>query len=208
MRFAIGVVAWCSWLMVAALGCGGGGGTCGGTKACGGDVVGTWKVTSSCQTAEITPFPLSCDASPTALETVTSAGTLTFGADLTYTWIGTQTGRAAQTYPDACLVMNGQTITCERLNQLLGANVMSPSAVCNQGHAGCTCTTELPGQTTNEAGSYTTTAAGLLTETPTGGSPFDFDYCATGGGLSMSPRLSSIVTVADTVSGSITYAKQ
>src|SRR5438445_10933653 len=65
--------------------CDSGGGTCANTAACGGDVVGTWNITSSCVSA--TPSMMSsasCPGAKTTSSNLTATGTIVYRADMTY----------------------------------------------------------------------------------------------------------------------------
>jgi len=55
---------------------------------------------------------------------------------------------------------------------------------------------------------YSTTAAGVLTETATGGTPNDSDYCIKGTTLSLSPHAGSSMAGQGSTSGTITLTKQ
>src|SRR5258708_28850460 len=82
------------WAVTVVAGCGGSGGTCGNTAACGGDVMGTWKITSSCISVDTSSMTLNTGC---AGETATGSGfkitgTITFNADMTYSSSSTLTG--------------------------------------------------------------------------------------------------------------------
>lgn len=103
--------------MASAAGCGGGsdgatngGSLCGSTPACGGDVTGTWNVTSSCE--EVAPesrvrstMPPACQgtAADGITTTDTTGLTLSFLANGTYAYGGTYRWTTAYVYSDACL---------------------------------------------------------------------------------------------------------
>ena len=77
------------------------------------------------------------------------------------------------TLPAACLTSNGVTATCAQVTQGLSASKSFKSASCTSAGSGCTCSVGLADQASTEMGTYTTTAAGVLTETPTGGTGSD-----------------------------------
>src|SRR5258708_272057 len=66
---------------------------------------------------------------------------------------------------------DGGTATCDELAQALkGATMMTyQSITCVGANSGCRCTFVLVDQTSTETGTYSTTPAGLLTETVMGG---------------------------------------
>jgi hypothetical protein len=136
-------------------------------------------------------------------------GTVTYSADLTYTADSTISGNIAVTLPASCLTVNGITVTCTQLTQAL-MNMADPSfasASCVAAGSGCTCTVPEPAQTTNETGTYTTTSAGLLTQSPANGTADLSDYCVKGSALTESPHPGSSM-MGQSVSGVITLARQ
>jgi hypothetical protein len=134
-------------------------------------------------------FDSSCPAATVSGSSFTVTGEITYNADLTYTQDGTTTGSVSVSLPAACLTTNGVTLTCSQLNQALMAAMPSAgSTSCVAAGSGCTCTVALSAQPTTEAGTYTTTAAGLLTTIPTGGTASSDDYCIKGTTLTESPH--------------------
>src|SRR4051794_34210353 len=96
--------------------CDSSGGTCANTAACGGDVVGTWKVTSSCVTANPSMMGAgSCPGAKTTSSDLSVMGTVVYRADMTYTSNFTVSGSVTVFTPTSCL--NG--FTCEQLNALI-----------------------------------------------------------------------------------------
>ena len=71
------------------------------------------------------------------------------------------------------------------------------------GSSSCTCTETIASQTSSETGTYTTTAAGLLTDTPTGGTASQTDYCVKGTTMTQSPHAGSTMMGVN-LSGTIT----
>jgi hypothetical protein len=185
--------------------CGGGAGTCGNTAACGGDLVGTWKVTSSCVTINATMFDDMCPTASVRTSDVSVKGSMTFNADLTYTSTATLMGKAVITLPASCLTGPGGTVTCAQLNALFALDPSTAGVTC-VGTSSCTCTGPLSDAPSNETGTYTTTAAGILTQTATGGTPEESAYCVKGTTLTDSPSGAS--TMMGQESGTITLTKQ
>jgi hypothetical protein len=191
--------------MVGLSGCGGSGGTCGNTAACGGDIVGTWTVTSSCVSTNVSMFDSSCPGATIGNVNLKIVGTATYNADLTYTSSATFSGSESVTLPASCLTVNGSTATCAQLTQTLAGNPGFKSATCT-GSGGCTCNVVLNDETTNDTGTYTTTAVGVLTETPTGGAASQSDYCIKGKTMTNSPHAGSAM-MGVSQSGTITLTK-
>jgi hypothetical protein len=189
--------------------CGGsGGGTCSNSAACGGNIVGTWKITSSCVTASEQMFDMSCPGASVSSTNLTVTGSVTYMADLTYTSNFTSSGSVTVTLPASCLMSQGITVTCDQLNQIFASDPTTPPGThCSNAGSGCACTVVEMNQTSTDTGTYTTTPAGLLTETAAGGTPDQSDYCVKDTTLTVSPHAGSSMMGAG-ISGTITLSKQ
>ena len=197
-----------------------GDGKCQNGAACGGSIVGAWKVTSSCLTLDLgsTMGSAACPDQTSEAKNLKATGTATYGADLTFTSNLTLSYDAVVTQPKSCLMVGNITLTCDQLQQAVEAQLATTpfTSVGCKGSAGggCACTFSGASQNVSDAGTYTTTGAGLLTQTTTGGTPDDSDYCAKGSSLTLSPHADSSTTgmmgggTAASVSGTITLAKQ
>jgi hypothetical protein len=191
---------------LAAPGCGSSGGTCSNTAACGGAVVGTWTITSSCVSESASMLDGQCPTATASGSNLTITGNITYNADGTYSSTTTASGSVNVNLPASCLTTNGVTLTCEQLNQAFQSNP-TPGVTLNcTGTSSCACTETLASQTSSEAGTYTTTAAGLLTDTPTGGTVSQTDYCVKGTTMTQSPHAGSTM-MGPTINGTITLTK-
>src|SRR5689334_9941313 len=122
MLSSMGVLA---WAMVSS--CGGGGGTCGAAAPCGGEIVGTWSISSSCLSANISMFEADCPAATATGVGLKITGTITYGADMTYTSQTTTTGSVRVTFPRDCI----GTTTCADIQPALRSDPQgSPTATC------------------------------------------------------------------------------
>jgi hypothetical protein len=130
---------------------------------------------------------------------VSVTGDLTYRADMTYTANTTVSGTLSFTLPVACLT----ALPCSQLGVMSTAG----SGRCVVAGSDCTCTFTYPAQVSSEAGTYTTTAAGLLTETPTNGTARATDYCIKGTTLTESPR-DDTTMMGPSISGTVTFARQ
>lgn len=184
------------------------GDTCKNAAACGGNIVGTWEITSSCVSVSASMFNEDCPTATVSGSDIKITGAVTYSADMTYMTNTTMSGSAAVTLPVECLTSNGVTVTCAQLNQVFAADPNSPPVNCVTAGTGCKCTITLENQASTEAGTYTTTAAGLLTETPTGESADESDYCVKGTGLTLSPHQGAGMMGQDNVSGTLTLTKR
>ncbi|HYP90608.1 MAG TPA: hypothetical protein VEQ59_20700, partial [Polyangiaceae bacterium] len=79
-----------AWLVVGSAGCGskssgGGAAACSAGSSCGGDIVGNWKITSSCfDFGSLEPSEGSCPDITQTVKDVSTSGAVTYNADKTY----------------------------------------------------------------------------------------------------------------------------
>jgi hypothetical protein len=193
---------------------GGGGGTCAMVAACGGDVVGNWRITSSCLKATGTfdipdnPDSPSCTGAPVNAS-LQATGNISYTAALTYSSTIVISGTESIGFSGACLTFNGVTVTCDQLNQAFATMPPDPafSAIhCTAAGGGCNCVVALSGMMTNESGTYTT-SGGTITLTPSGGPPeAGAGYCVKGNQLDLTPPASMMAGL--TSSGDLTLTRQ
>jgi hypothetical protein len=181
-------------------------GTCGNSAACGGDVVGTWTISSSCVNVTASGFDAQCPSATVDSYNVKIGGTFTYNTDMTYTSNTTTSGSVVVTLPASCLTTQGVTVTCAQITQVFQANPTPGVTFSCTGSSSCTCTESMTGATSTESGNFTTTAAGLLTETASDGTVNQTDYCVKGTTLTESPHAGSTV-MGETVSGTLTLTK-
>src|SRR5882724_10705954 len=129
------------WALALLAGCGGSsGGTCANAAACGGAIVGMWKITSSCVTVDISGMMnMDCPGETLSASSVTITGAVTYNADMTYSANSKMTGDVVITVPASCLSQEGGTVTCDELTQALQASMASmfQSANCVGAGSGC-----------------------------------------------------------------------
>lgn len=188
-----------------ATGCGSSGGTCGNTAACGGDIVGTWTITSSCVSASASMVDSSCPTAPGTSSNVTITGSITYNADGSYTSTSTIGGTVQVYLPQSCLTSSGVTITCDQVNQAFQSDPTPGLTLNCTGSSGCTCTETISDQSSTETGTYTT-AAGVVTQTATGGTASETDYCVKGTTMTQSPHPGSTM-MGEAESGTINLTK-
>jgi hypothetical protein len=165
--------------------CGGGNGSCGKVQPCGGSVVGNWTISGECFNSASLNMDVMADCPGATVNTsgVKVSGSATFDANGNYTVMETVSLSATETIPASCLSMNGLTLTCAQLDQLIKQSVASDptvfqSASCS-GNSSCTCRFTLAPQTMNESGTYTTSGTSLMLS----GSSSAAQYCAQGNEL-------------------------
>jgi hypothetical protein len=213
IRAALGVLA-----MALLSGCGGSSkddddtdsGTCEDAAVCGGDVVGDWTIDSSCldvDTAQMVGSS-SCPGTTAQASDWNVTGSITFRDDLTYSSATTVSGNVIVTLPAACLTQQGVTLSCAQVQDALESSLADSnfsSARCKvSAGSGCACTLGLLPISSNASGTYTTTTAGILTQSPTGGMSSTSAYCVQGSTMTLSPDQMSM----DNVSGSISLTRQ
>ncbi len=208
--FAAGI-----WGVVASLlvfACGGGSdssGQCSNAGACGGDIQGTWKITSSCLTFAIdTASSDSCPDQKVTATDLKMSGSITYGGDMTYNSSVTVDLSVTLLVPGSCLMRDGITLTCAQVEQGLKADADLGSATCSAVGPDCSCTLVSAPEVQMESGTYTTTASGTLTQRRASGTEDDAsDFCVKGSTLTLSPHDSSMMG-SPAVSGSVVLTKQ
>jgi hypothetical protein len=157
-------------------GCGGGSAdACGRVQPCGGDVVGTWKLTSACSTAPPVPAKL-CAAATVKHSSFGISGAAKFGADLGYSVDAIQSGTIEVSVPGGCLSVGDATLSCEQITPQVSAGV---NVRCAQSGDGCLCTFVVLPHAVTVTGTYTTSGSMLL-DTPAGAAPETVGYCVAG----------------------------
>lgn len=182
--------------------------SCSNAAPCGGSIVGTWRVTSSCLSVSSSAFAEGCPGATASSSNLRITGSGTYNADLTYVSSAALSGSMSMTLPAACLMAAGFIITCPELQALFATDPTFSSPTCTMAGSACKCVLPLSGQTTTESGTYTTTAAGVLTATPQGETAEENDYCVKGTTLTISPHQGTMMMGEAGISGSITFAKQ
>jgi len=129
-----------------AAGSGGSGGSpaaaCTNVSACGGDVLGSWQVASSClavsDTLDLSPVGApGCSAPITGSLSVT--GAFTAKPDGTYLDETTTTGEEHFTLGASCLVISSTPVTCQGVSGII-KTLGYASVTCTSAGSGCTCT--------------------------------------------------------------------
>jgi hypothetical protein len=178
---------------------GSGGASCSDVTACGGDVIGTWTVASSCLEVtgnlDVSGFGLGCTSLPVA-GSLTVTGTWTANSDGTYSDNTSTSGNEQITVPAACLNVSGTTTTCDRIGgplQGLGYASINCTAAMS---GGCTCLAVvqqtggigLASADPQKSGNYST-SGNVLTVDSTQQS-----YCVSGNQLTWTPQSTGAIT--------------
>jgi hypothetical protein len=202
------------------VGCGGGsGGQCAGDVTCGGNVVGTWDIISTCVSGSPTSGE-GCGVQSFDASNLRETGSITFDNDGTYSVTFVVSGKVEETITESCLSNGAISITCDDFNTLLQTSVMKSadgaiaSASCHGVSVSCACSFEFATKTMTESGTYIA-SGGTVTTTASGGSPEAQGYCVQGsimtvGSSSMSTFMGgmSTMTGADSLRARLTLKKR
>ena len=188
---------------------GGSGGTasCSNVSACGGSVVGTWTVTSSCLklsgAMDVTLASLGCSTVPVT-GSVSTTGTFVAKADGSYTDNTRTTGSVTFPLAASCLSISSTPVTCEKAGSIFPALGWTTSA-CTTTNGQCNCSLSadqagglgLVSDLVTPQGMYTTSVNTLST------GDVSYNYCASGGTLTLTPQMATALagTVVLTKSG-------
>lgn len=194
---------------------GGSGTTCTNVTACGGSVVGTWTVSSSCLSVagnlDIVNFGLDPACTATATGSTTVTGTWTAKADGTYVDNTVTTGTHQVEMAPVCLNISGTTTTCARISASFSALGYTSASCTDSPKGGCSCV-----GTVQQNGGLGIVSAGALTSgnhasadnVLTNDATSPYSYCVAGSKLTLTPKTTMPVTtgtiVLDSGSGGAT----
>ena len=189
---------------------GDGTGSCSNVAPCGGDVVGTWTVTSSCLTVTgkldlVGFFGPDCTTAPVT-GSLQVSGTWTAKADGTYTDNTKTTGHEQITLAQPCLKFSGTVLTCDQATGPVQSMGYSDVTCTSAPDGGCTCSATL-----DQSGSL-----GLVSNDPSTSGNFKvasnvitnddtnpYAYCVAGSKMTWTPQPAS-----PTTTGSIVFQVQ
>jgi hypothetical protein len=184
---------------------GAGGAVCSNASPCGGDVVGTWEVTSSCLKVsgalDLSVVGFGC-ASATVTGSLQVTGMWIARADGTYSDKTITTGSEEIAVPPACLQISGTTTTCERLGPLLTALGYASVSCTAAASGGCLCSTTfaqagglgLVALDPQTSGRYTTSGDVITTD-----GVAQYAYCVSGNRMAWTPQSASPTTTGTIV---------
>jgi hypothetical protein len=152
-----------------------------GTPACGGDLVGKWRIVSLCGASTYQPTVLYCGEKPTIERAgVTVTGTAEYAADGGYTESITQSGTMHITYPASCVGTMMGVANCDEVAKLYAGSGSSYS--CSDAGA-CQCTAQLVNDTFSDQGTYRIVGTGVTKQSPRIIMMSPADYCVQGNRL-------------------------
>ena len=172
---------------------------CTNVTPCGGNVVGSWTVSSTCLKAgdklDMTNLGVGCTSAAVTGSSLGVTGTWTANPNGTYTDNTTTTGEVQLTLSPSCLNISGTQATCDRIGNPIGGVLGYESVTCAPAvSGGCNCTGIANqqgglGTISSDAltgGNYSTSGNNL---TMSGGSVTEpYSYCVSGNQLTLTPR--------------------
>jgi hypothetical protein len=159
-----------------AAGTGGSSASCANVAPCGGNIVGTWKVSQSCVTAteDFSSAGAGCTGAAAVLG-IAYGGSVTFKADQTYDFSTiTATETVQEHFPSGCSPFG---LTCQQLGQT--ATDGGPSRCSTDTQGGCSCDSVMMLTSNNPAGTYAVSGS-TLTTSSTSGMPSTSSFCVQG----------------------------
>jgi hypothetical protein len=182
-----------------------GGASCKNVTPCGGDLVGTWSVTSSCLQVsgelDLMAAGMDCPSAP-----------LTGSLLVTGTWIAqsngvyrdatSTSGQEQFTLAPECLLMSGTTITCDRISPVFGALGYSSVTCTSTSAGGCNCTASIDQVGGVGVVSFWPPFSGtyaIAGDVVTIDDESEYSYCVSGDMLRLTPLRTDTVTVSGAV---------
>ena len=185
-------------------GAGGAASSCSALSPCGGSVLGTWNVSSSCLKLsgdmDVSLSSLGCPKVP-VVGSLTTTGSFSANADGTFTDNTKTTGSATFPLAPGCLSVSSVARTCEQLSSNFIALGWATS-ICTSASGQCTCTVTADqtgglgtlSEVETSKGRYSTSGSMLTTEDTT------VPYCVAGDKLTVAPQFPAL-------SGTIVFTK-
>ena len=157
----------------------GGSGSCGKVQPCGGSLVGTWTLQSSCESIANFVGDADCPGASLDQSMVVTSGSFVFNADLTYTVNTSVSGTRKVRAPLECI----GAASCDEYATLFVPGPPIATTTCTTAGNTCDCTMvySTPEVGGND-GTYNTSGT-IITAAPTGGIPSDAPYCVQGNTL-------------------------
>ena len=189
---------------------GGSGPACTNGTPCGGSVVGTWTVQSSCLTAsgqlDMGSLGIGCTSAPITGGSLSVTGTWTANSDGTYSDNTNTRGDEQVALPASCLMVSGTTTTCDALARSAFSSLGYASATCTDAAGGgCNCSAHVD-QTggigvlnvmASTGSEYT--ASGNTLSLSDGRNQIPYSYCVQGNTLTLTPTWSRTGTATGTI---------
>jgi len=190
---------------------------CTNVTPCGGSVVGTWTIASSCLkvggTVDLTNAGVGCTSAPVT-GTLSVTGTWSVAADGTVTDNTTTTGSQQIELPAPCLNISGTTTTCDSIGDPLAGVMGYTTMTCaDKAGGGCNCTATIAQSGSiaqvfqNPSASSPSTVAGSVLTVSDGRSSAPYQFCVAANVLTLTPQTSPDVPTGK-ITGNIVLNKQ
>jgi hypothetical protein len=192
-------------------GTGGVGTSCKNVTACGGEVVGTWTVMSSCLTMsgnlDLTLVSADCPPAPVTGQ-FTVSGSWSAKADGTYTDDTITTGTEHFTLAPSCLVISSTPVTCSGAAGLLTGLGYATVDCTSVAGGGCDCSATvhqsggmaIVSPSPSTSGNFTRSGTVLAMSGDFGDA--HYSYCASSDALTLTPQ-----TTSGTITGTIVFQR-
>jgi hypothetical protein len=157
---------------------------------CGGEVVGTWQITSVCTDWLIDPATTGSCPSASSVNNVQKSGSYTYGADGAFSWDTITGGTTTVTLPAACL--SGVTSCAALEAEFTPANGYESGSCSGKVSTSCTCTATLTDEPSEGSGTYE--LADRVLTAILGSDTSSSAYCVKGGKLTTQYTATNVVT--------------
>ena len=186
-------------------GSGEGGASCSDGVPCGGNLVGTWSVTSSCLQVsgqfDLSMYGFGCPSAPVT-GSLQVTGTWTANSDGTYLDGTTTTGNEEFTLAPSCLTLSSTPVTCSGVSSVFTVLGYSHVACSDAASGGCNCTGTVQQTGTmgllsvspSTDGTYTTSSNVVTTQNGA-----QYSYCVSGNKTTFAPQGTSPTTTGTVV---------
>ena len=178
----------------------GSGASCLNVSPCGGDVVGTWAVASSCLTVsgqlDLSMMGIGCMSAPVTGSLVVT-GAWTARANGSYSDSTTTTGQEQLTLAPSCLRVSATTVSCSQMEVVFRAFGYESASCTSAADGGCACTAVVnqtgapgvPSPSADSSGQYRTSGNVLTIDGQT-----QYEYCVSGNQMTWTPQSTSATT--------------
>jgi len=157
-----------------------GGGACSLAAGCGGDIVGTWNISSFCAQEPDMKLTETCGDVNLHIGAGTATGTLTFNADGTQTQSVNLVVQETGLFPISCI---SSAAACTAAEARVDAEPGASDGHCSFSSAGCTCTFNVT-EASSDGGKYTLSGTTVILQNATEASETD-PYCVSGNTLTL-----------------------
>lgn len=157
---------------------------------CGGQVEGTWQITSVCADWTVDPATTGTCKSASSVNNVQMSGTYTYGPDGAFTWDTVTGGTTTVTLPAECL--SGLTSCATLAAEFTKENGYISGSCTGKPTTSCTCTAKLTEDPSSGTGSYET--AGTKLTAILGNDTSSSSYCVKGNKLTTQYGAANVIT--------------